>query len=59
LIPDTVLEKNVDLLIKLLLEENPACQREMVETMCQEYCFTFVQAREILKTIEDESKIYV
>lgn len=59
LIPDTVLEKNVDLLIKLLLEENPVCQREMIETMCQEYCFTFVQAREILKTIEDESKIYV
>lgn len=58
LIPDSVLEKNIDLLIRLLIEENYSWQRELVDTMWQEYCFTFSQAKEVLKAIENDSKIY-
>ena len=57
-ISDAALEKSIDLLIRLLLEENSTCQREMVATMAQEYYFTFYQAREILKTINEEDKVY-
>lgn len=46
------------MLIRLLIEKNASCQRELVETMCQEYTFTYSQACEVLKAIEDESKIY-
>jgi hypothetical protein len=37
LISDSNLEKNIDLLIRLLLEENSTCQRELVETLTYEY----------------------
>lgn len=58
LISDSNLEKSVDLLIRLLIEDNSTCQRELVEALTYEYCLTYEQARELLKTIVDESKIY-
>ena len=57
-ISDELLEKNIDLLIRMLIEENSSCQRELVEAMCQEYSFTFSQAKELMKAIDKENKIY-
>lgn len=37
IVPDSVLENSIDLLIRLLLEENFACQRELVDTLATEY----------------------
>ena len=53
-----ILRNNVELLIELLLEENSTCQRELVETLTYQYYLTYSQAREILKAISDDSKIY-
>ena len=48
-ITEVALEKSIDLLIRLLMEDNSTCQREMVATMTQEYTFTYHQAIELLK----------
>lgn len=58
LITDPTLERNVDLLIRLLIEENSACQRELIDTIAQKYYLKFTQAQELIKAVNEEDKIY-
>lgn len=57
-ISEAALEKSLDLLIRLYLEENSVCQKELIDSMCQSNYFTYNQAKEILKTFKDDDKVF-
>lgn len=57
-ISEIALEKSIDLLIRLNIEESSEWQREMINSLAQEHTFTYVQAKELLKAVLEEDRIF-
>ena len=56
LIPDEVLDKNIDFLCRLGIEENYSWIRELIDTIWQEYLITYSQAKELIDCIDENHR---